>query len=95
MITEMTAEELENSCRTYVAVMADNMDAAKSMLSRNYTRVESDESGYLRIYDTVKPEDVAAYLYANGITVSELKTDKISLEEYYIDLMDAKGGKMK
>ena len=65
------------------------------MLSRNYTRVESDESGYLRIYDTVKPEDVTAYLYANGITVSELKTDKISLEEYYIDLMDAKGGKMK
>jgi len=37
------------------------------------------------------PEEVAAHLYANGICVSELGTDKIGLEEYYIDLM--KGGK--
>jgi len=31
------------------------------------------------------------YLYKNGICVSEIKTDKIGLEEYYIDLM--KGGR--
>ena len=31
------------------------------------------------------------YLYENGITVTEIMTDKIGLEEYYIDLM--KGGK--
>lgn len=28
-----------------------------------------------------------AYLYDNSILVSEIKTDKIGLEEYYIDLM--------
>jgi len=27
------------------------------------------------------------YLYENGICVTEIKTDKIGLEEYYIDLM--------
>ena len=91
MIAEMTAGELEKSCRTYVAVTAKDMDAAKSILNRNYTRVEQDEAGYLRVYDPVKPEQVAAYLYENGVAVRELKTDKIGLEEYYIDLMDAKG----
>ena len=91
MIAEMSAGELEKSCRNYVAVMAKDMDAAKSMLNRSYARVEQDEAGYLRVYDPVKPEQVAAFLYENGITVRELKTDKISLEEYYIDLMDAKG----
>lgn len=91
MIAEMTAGELEKSCRTYVAVTAKDLDTAKSILNRNYTRVEQDEAGYLRVYDPVKPEQVAAFLYENGVTVHELKTDKIGLEEYYIDLMDAKG----
>lgn len=91
MIAEMTEKELEQSCRTYVAVRAKDMDAAKSMLNRNYTRVEQDEAGYLRVYDPVKPEQIAAYLYANGLPVRELKADKISLEEYYMDLMNAKG----
>lgn len=91
MIAEMTAKELERSCRTYVAVMAKDMDAAKSALNSKYQRVELDEAGMLRVYDAVKPEDVASYLYGRGITVTELKTDKIGLEEYYIDLMDAKG----
>lgn len=49
------------------------------------------DPGYLRVYDPTGPEQVAAYLYENGVTVRELKTDKIGLEEYYIDLMDAKG----
>ena len=67
------------------------MEQTKALLGRNYTRVEQDEAGYLRVYDPVKPEQVAAFLYENGVTVHELKTDKIGLEEYYIDLMDAKG----
>ena len=91
MIAEMTAKELEHSCRTYVAVMAKDMDTAKSALNTKYQRVEQDEAGMLRVYDAVKSEDVASYLYGRGITVTELKTDKIGLEEYYIDLMDAKG----
>lgn len=91
MIAEMTAKELERSCRTYVAVKAKDMDGAKSALNMKYQRVEQDEAGMLRVYDAVKPEDVASCLYGRGITVTELKTDKISLEEYYIDLMAAKG----
>ena len=93
MIKEMTAEELDAGCRTYVALQAKEMGRAKSLLGCKYNRVEEDEAGYIRVYDTVSPEDIVTYLYENGILVSEIKTDKIGLEEYYIDLMKEKEGR--
>ena len=93
MICEMTAAELEASCRTFTALQAKDMRDARLVLSSRYSRVEEDEAGYLRVYDQVAPEEVAAYLFESGITVSELKSAKIGLEEYYIDLM--KGGKAR
>ena len=39
------------------------------------------------MYDLTTPEEIVTYLYENGIFVTEIKTDKIGLEEYYIDLM--------
>ena len=87
MIKEMTAEELEASCPTYVALQTGDMNRTKSLLSCKYSRVEEDEAGYIRVYDAVQPEEIVAYLYENGILVSEIKTAKIGLEEYYINLM--------
>ena len=91
MIREMTADELDRDCRTYVAVKARDIESAKLLLKRIYLRVEEDEEGYLRVYDNTTPEAVTGYLYSNGITVTELAKAKIGLEEYYIDLM--KGGR--
>lgn len=91
MICEMTADELDNSCRTYVALKTGTMIKTGKILENSCRRVEEDETGYLRIYDAVTPEEVVTYLYNNGICVTEIMTDKISLEEYYIDLMN--GGK--
>ena len=87
MIREMTAAELEAGCRTYVALKTGEMNKAKNLLGCMYSRVEEDEAGYIRIYDAVQPEEIVTCLYEKGILVSELKTAKIGLEEYYIDLM--------
>ncbi|MBQ9785606.1 MAG: ATP-binding cassette domain-containing protein [Clostridia bacterium] len=87
MIREMTAAELDADCRTYVALKSGEMSRTKNLLGCKYSRVEEDEAGYLRVYDLTTPEEVATYLYENGICVTELGTDKIGLEEYYIDLM--------
>ena len=87
MIREMTAQELDADCRTYVALRTSQMSRAKALLSCRYARVEEDESGYLRVYDAASPEEIVTYLYENGILVGEIKTAKIGLEEYYIDLM--------
>ena len=93
MLKEMTAEELEDSCRTYVALQTEKTGKAKILLASRYDRVEDDEAGYLRVYDMVKPEELVVFLYENGILVSEIKTAKIGLEEYYIDLMNEKGAR--
>lgn len=87
MLCEMTAEELNKSCRTYTALQTKKMNRTKDLLSSKYSRVEEDEAGYIRVYDATTPEEIVTYLYENGMIVSELKTDKVSLEEYYIDLM--------
>lgn len=93
MIKEMTAEELENSCRTFIALKAKDMELTKALLMRRYIRVEEDERGYVRVYDSEKPENILSYLYEKGVIVNEIMTDKIGLEEYYIDLMSEKGAK--
>ena len=87
MIVEMTAEELDAGCRTYVALQTGEMNRTKLLLGCKYSRVEEDEAGYLRVYDITTPEEIVTYLYEKGICVTELKTDKIGLEEYYMDLM--------
>lgn len=86
MIREMTAEELDAGCRTYAALRTKDMDQTKKLLDWRYDRVK-EENGYVRVYDSCKTEEIVTYLYNSGILVSELKTDKISLEEYYMDLM--------
>lgn len=88
MIREMTAEELDRSCRTYVRVRVRDTDYAVKVLRDRFDRVERDEEGFIRIYDICVPaEAVVVYLYGKRITVSEVSTEKIGLEEYYIDLM--------
>lgn len=91
MLCEMTADELDESCRTYVALKSGEMSKSKMLLGCKYSRVEEDEAGYIRVYDMTTPEEIVTYLYENGICITEIKTDKIGLEEYYIDLMN--GGK--
>ena len=88
MIVEMTAEELEKTCPTFVAIQCKDMQKAKEILEKKYSKVLNDEQKeYLRIYDAKNAEEVVKYLYDNNIIVNELKTDKIGLEEYYINLM--------
>lgn len=87
MLKEMTAEELESGCRTYISLKTKDIEKTKNILSLKYSRVEIDESEYIRVYDEIPPEEIVTYLYKKDILIREIKTAKISLEEYYIDLM--------
>ncbi len=90
MIKEMTADELEASCPTYVALKAKNTPKTQGILLGEYSRVEEDERGYLRVYGAKTTEEIVSYLFENGVIVTEIERRKISLEEYYIDLMKEK-----
>ena len=57
MIREMTAEELDRDCRTYVALKAKDMSCANLILLSKYGRVDEDEacgfsnfSFFIRLY---------------------------------------------
>lgn len=86
MIREMTAGELEADCPSFVALRMREEERALSLLKTRYARV-SAENGVIRVYDAASAEDAVAFLYAQQILVTEVRTDKIGLEEYYIDLM--------
>ncbi len=86
MIKEMTSEELDNNCRRYVSLKCDDKNIIET-LRKKYNRVEKDENEYIRIYDNVSTSNVIKYLANNNIYVNEIDTAKVSLEEYYIDLM--------
>lgn len=88
MIVEMTAEELEKDCPTFVAIKTNNLSKAKEVLSEKYINVKYDEQKeYVRVYDSVSTEEIVTYLYQKGQIVTEIKSAKIGLEEYYINLM--------
>lgn len=88
MIVEMTAEELEKSCPTFVELKTKEKSRSKEVLNRKYSKVQEDENGFLRVYDARSPEEVVEYLYKNNIIVEELNVDKIGLEEYYINILN-------
>ena len=88
MLREMTAAELNADCPTYVALKTDDMEKAQAILQRAFGRADMDkQTGEIRVYGAIA-EEVARYLFGNfGIAVNEIRTAKISLEEYYINLM--------
>ena len=88
MLREMTAAELNADCPTYVALKTDDMEKTRDILQRAFGRADMDEqTGEIRVHGA-PAEAIARYLYArHGIAVSEIRTAKISLEEYYINLM--------
>ena len=92
MIKEMTALELAASCRTFVKLKAKDMEKTKRLLLSKYNRVE-EENDYIRVYDAKNSQEIVSYLFENDVVVSEIRTDKIGLEEYYIDLMKEKAVK--
>ncbi|MBQ4586728.1 MAG: ATP-binding cassette domain-containing protein [Clostridia bacterium] len=92
MIVEMTAKELDKTCPTFVCIQTKDHNKTIQALNIKYSKViEDKERNLVRIYDAKTPQEVAKYLYDNGIIVNELGTQKIGLEEYYINLMSNKG----
>ena len=94
MIMEISAEQMDRRAQVFVSLKTADMQGAYALLSKKYADVRSEE-GYIRIYDVDKAEEIVSYLMENGHTVSEIRKNKIGLEEYYIELMSKQGGKQK
>ena len=89
MIMEISAEEMESRARVFVSIKTKDMKGAKTVLKAKYADVREEEE-YLRVYDVNDTEEIVEYLLQNGHVVSEIRKNKIGLEEYYIELMSQK-----
>ena len=89
MIQELSAKEMESRARVFVSLKTKDMQGAKNVLEKHFEKVRGEED-CLRVYDVENAETVVETLLKNGHTVSEIKKNKVGLEEYYMELMSRK-----
>ena len=89
MIMEISAEEMDARAQVFVSLKTKDMNGAKALLESKFADVRIEDD-YIRVYDVDDTAAIVDYLMKNGHVVSELKKNKIGLEEYYIELMSAK-----
>lgn len=92
MIQELTAKEMENRARVFVSIKTKDMSEALKVLRSKYENVREEE-GYIRVYDEENTEEIIKTLIEKGHIASEIKKNKVGLEEYYIELMSKKEDK--
>lgn len=92
MIQEISAKDMENRSRVFVSLKTQDMQGAKAVLKEKFKTVK-EECEYLKVYDVFDAEEIVLHLLENGHAVSEIKKNKIGLEEYYIELMTNKENK--
>lgn len=89
MIAELSAEEMDSRAQVFVSLKTKDMSGAKNVLSGKFADVRLEDD-YIRVYDVDDTAVIVDYLMKNGHVVSEIKKNKIGLEEYSIELMSAK-----
>ncbi|MBR1423039.1 MAG: ATP-binding cassette domain-containing protein [Ruminococcus sp.] len=89
MIQELTAKEMESRCQVFASVKAKDMQSTFLVLNHFFKNVKLVD-GYVRVYDVDDTEKIVDILMKNGIAVSEIKKNRIGLEEYYVELMSQK-----
>ena len=89
MIMELSAAELEGRARVFTSLKTRDMEGAMALLQQKYWDVRR-EGEYLHLYGVSNTEAVVEYLLKNGHAVSEIRRNRIGLEEYYIELMSRK-----
>ena len=92
MVQELTAAEMDSRARVFVSLKTKDLDGAERLLQKKYGNVRIEE-GYVCVYDVNETEAIVDFLIENGHIVSEIKKNKIGLEEYYIELMSRKESK--
>ena len=91
MIMELSAEEMDSRAQTFVSLKTKDMPGAKEKLAEKFADVRVDGE-HIRVYDVDDTAAIVDFLMKNGYVVSEIRKNRIGLEEYYIELMSKKEG---
>jgi len=91
MIMELSAEEMDNRAQVFVSLKTKDIQGAKNLLAGRFKSVRV-EGEYIRVYDVNDSASIVDFLMKHGHVVSEIRKNKIGLEEYYVELMSNKEG---
>ena len=89
LIMELSAKDMDERAKTFISLKTADTESALSALRAEFSEVR-DEDGYIRVYDIDDTASVVDCLMRSGNVPSEIKKNKIGLEEYYIELMSRK-----
>lgn len=89
MIMELSAEEMDSRSQVFTTLQTKDTEGALAVLKTHFKDVRFDGE-FIRVYDTEDTANIVDCLMKAGHTVSQLKKNKIGLEEYYIELMSGK-----
>ena len=92
MVQELTAQEMEARARVFVSLRVNELQKACQLLKQKYANVRIEQD-YVRVYDEQDVDGIVKYLLDHALVPSEIKKNKVGLEEYYIELMSQKENK--
>lgn len=90
MIRQLGREELEEECKDYLLVEAEQIEQACAILSEKLPQITYEVFGQhqLRIYDMVDSGAITTLLVQNGIIVSTCSLHQTDLEQYFLNVME-------
>ena len=88
MIMELSAAEMDSRAQVFTTLKTRDTEGAFAVLSQTYSDVRREEDA-IRVFDVDDTAAIVDLLMKNGHVVSEIKKNKIGLEEYYVELMSA------
>ena len=88
LVEEISKEELEERCRSFLVVRTDDGEAAANLLQAqrgdiSFNRVQND----LHILTYVESWELNAFLVRNGVKVHEMYVKSVGVENFFIERM--------
>ena len=88
LLEELTAEQLNEKCGEFVILKTDDINKTTGVLiNMNITDFEKENNETIKIHKlTVNTAEIVNKLVSAGVNVNEIYYNRLTLEEYYLNL---------
>lgn len=90
ILSSISAEELNSSCKEYYHIHTDNDEKALAILHKVVDHLDFDvaEDGSINVYGQLEhTKEISKALYEGGVIPLELNVVAANLEQYYMDMV--------
>lgn len=87
LVENMSAEELEKKCRTYISVKTNDIEKTAAILEQKagITKYKVIENNEIHIYERLRDiEFISETITDNNLIITKLNTEGENLEQYYL-----------